>query len=180
MKAGRMKAESRRGLFGAPAFTSFFCFPFCFIPSRQAQGRLFILHHSSLDSPMLLRQTLNYRRRAGVAKPRKALQTLVLVSANYDETVPVLSLIFDRAIDASAFVAAQVVVIDGSTNNAVYRGVGPATVEGPTRIDVALEFVEAAALAPVTLTASAFTGLTAVDDGGTWAGVTDVGLPFDA
>jgi hypothetical protein len=32
---------------------------------------------------------------------------------------------------------------------------------------------------PVTLSATALTGLRAVDDGGTWAGVSDVGLPYD-
>jgi hypothetical protein len=120
-------------------------------------------------------------KRKGRGRPAEATppQTLVLVSANYDETVPVLTLIFDRAIDASGFVAGQVIVNDGSFLNGVYGGVGPATVEGPTRISVALEFLAAAPLAPVTLTATALTGVTAVDDGGTWAGVSELGLPFD-
>ena len=105
--------------------------------------------------------------------------TLTLVSANYDDTVPLLSLVFDRAIDASAFVAAQVIVSDGSINMSLYGGVGPAIVEAPERISVALERLGATPLAPTTLTASAITGITAVDDGGSWAGVSDVGLPFD-
>jgi hypothetical protein len=92
---------------------------------------------------------------------------------------PGLTLVFDRAINASAFVASQVVVSDGSINNAVYAGVVPATVEGPTRISVALAFLAAAPSAPVTLTATALTGLVAADDGGTWAGVSELGLPFD-
>jgi hypothetical protein len=44
---------------------------------------------------------------------------------------------------------------------------------------VALEFLASAPLAPVTLTATALTGIVAVDDGGTWAGVSELGLPFD-
>jgi hypothetical protein len=103
----------------------------------------------------------------------------VLISASYDENVPMLTLTFDRAIDASAFVAAQVVVNDGSFDNGVYGGVGPAIVDSPTTIGVALEFLASTPPAPVTLNATALTGLRAVDDGGTWAGVSDVGLPFD-
>jgi hypothetical protein len=128
---------------------------------------------------MLTPATPQFRRHRLRKPPAAPPQTLVLVSANYDETVPVLTLIFDRAIDASAFVAAQIVVSDGSFNSARYAGVGPATVEGPTRISVALEFLASAPPAPVTLTATALTGLTAVDDGGTWAGVSELGLPFD-
>jgi hypothetical protein len=127
------------------------------------------------------RRPFRHRARGGADQtaPPAPPQTLVLVSANYDENVPVLTLIFDRAIDASAFVASQVIVNDGSLNNGVYGGVGPAMVEGPSRISVALEFLGAAPPAPVTLTATALTGLTAVDDGGTWAGVSELGLPFD-
>jgi hypothetical protein len=118
-------------------------------------------------------------RRPRTPTPSAPPATLVLVSANYDETVPVLTLIFDRAIDASRFVAGQVIVNDGSLNMGVYGGVGPATVDARTRISVALTRLADAPLAPATLTATALTGLTAVDDGGTWAGVSDVGLPFD-
>ncbi len=106
-------------------------------------------------------------------------QTLVLVSASYDENVPVLFLTFDRPVDVSAFVPGQVIVNDGTINSGVYGGVGPASVLSPTQISVALEFLASAPLAPVTMTASALTGITAVDDGGTWAGVNDLGLPFD-
>ena len=118
-------------------------------------------------------------RRVRKTTPPAPAQTLVLVSANYDETVPILSLVFDRAIDASGFVASQVIVTDGSFNMSVYGGVGPAIVEAPSRISVALQFLATAPLAPTTLSATASTGLVAVDDGGTWAGVSDVGLPFD-
>jgi hypothetical protein len=59
-------------------------------------------------------------RRVRKTTPPAPAATLVLVSANYDETVPLLSLVFDRAIDASLFVAAQVIVSDGSFNMSVY------------------------------------------------------------
>jgi hypothetical protein len=135
---------------------------------------------------MLLRQTLNYRPRAGVAKLRKGpppappLQTLVLVEAIYDEGSLTLFLTFDRAVDASAFVAGQVTVIDGVFNATKFGGVGAATILSPTQIGVALEWVDDAEPGVITLSASALTGIVAVDDGGTWAGVSDVGLPYDA
>lgn len=128
-----------------------------------------------LSNPPPLHKTRGHSGRAK-APP----QTLVLVSANYDETVPVLSLLFDRAIDASAFVASQVIVNDGSSNMGLYTGVGPAMVDGPTRINVALVRLGSLPLAPTTLDATALTGIVAVDDRGTWAGITGVGLPYDA
>jgi hypothetical protein len=118
-------------------------------------------------------------RRPRTQTPPAPSQTLVLVSASYDESVPALFLTFDRAIDASAFVAAQVIVNDGSIAPGIWGGVGPAGILGPTQIAISLERLGDAPLAPVTLTATALTGLVAVDDGGTWAGVSDVGLPFD-
>ena len=107
------------------------------------------------------------------------LQTLVLVSASYDEIGLTLFLTFDRAVDASGLVAAQLTVDDGSINSSIYGGVGAATVISPTQISIALVRLGDAPLAPVTLTATALTGIVAVDDGGSWAGVTDLGLPYD-
>jgi hypothetical protein len=92
----------------------------------------------------------------------------------------VLTLVFDRAIDASGIAASQVSVNDGSFNMSRYRGTGEATVDGPTRISVALERLGDAPLAPTTLSATAQTMLRAVDgDRGTWAGVSELGLPYD-
>jgi hypothetical protein len=125
-------------------------------------------------------------KRKSLGRPTDAManrpappQTLVLVSASYDENEPVLFLTFDRAVDASAFVAGQVIVNDGSFDSGVYGGVGPAGILSPTQISVVLELLSGTPPGPVTMTATALTGLAAVDDGGTWAGVSDVGLPFD-
>jgi hypothetical protein len=88
-------------------------------------------------------------------------------------------LTFDRAVNASGFVASAVIVNDGSIAPGIWGGVGPAGILGPTQIAVSLERLGDAPFGPVTLSATASTGLVAVDDGGTWAGVTDVGLPYD-
>jgi hypothetical protein len=76
-------------------------------------------------------------------------------------------------------VASAVIVNDGSIAPGICGGVGPAGILGPTQIAVSLERVGDAPFGPVTLTASALTGLVAADDGGTWAGVNDLGLPYD-
>ena len=120
------------------------------------------------------------RRRAPRRKPVQAPPaTLVLVSAYYDESEAILTLAFDRAVDASGLAAAQITVYDGSFNSHTYAGSGAATIVSPTTIQITLTITGPASVAPVTLTASAITGITAVDDGGTWAGVTELGLPFD-
>ena len=118
------------------------------------------------------------RRKAGPALEAPA-QTLVLVSAVYDEVELVLFLTFDRAVDPSLFAAAQVSVNDGSFNFNRYGGVGAAGVISPMQISVALQLLASAPVGPATLSATALTGITAVDDGGTWAGVSGLGLPFD-
>jgi hypothetical protein len=129
---------------------------------------------------MLLFPAANFRKpRAKPTPPPAPPQTLVLVSASYDESVPAVFLTFDRAVDAAAFVAAQVIVNDGSIAPGIWGGVGPAGILAPTQIAVSLERLGDAPVGPVMLSATASTGLTAVDDGGTWAGVSGVGLPFD-
>jgi hypothetical protein len=118
-------------------------------------------------------------RKTSPPLPSAPPQTLVLVSASYDEGSLTLFLTFDRAVDASGLVAAQVNVVDGTFNATRFGGVGAATVISPTQISVGLEWVDDAPLGPVLLDATALTGIVAVDDGGTWAGVSDVGLPYD-
>jgi hypothetical protein len=125
-------------------------------------------------------------KRKSVGRPTDAMaarpappQTLVLVSASYDDTIPMVFLTFDRAVDASALVVSAVTVKDGSIAPGLYGGDGPPGIESPTVISIVLARLGDTPAGPVTLSATALTGLVAVDDGGTWAGVSDVGLPFD-
>jgi hypothetical protein len=125
--------------------------------------------------PFIPRKPIKYKPRVRPVP----LETLNLVSAAYDESVPVLTLVFDRAIDASGFASSQVSVNDGSFNMGLYGGTGEAIIVSPTTIQVALVRLSDAPAAPVTLSATVLTLLRAVDDGGTWAGVAGVGLPYD-
>src|SRR5258706_281902 len=107
-------------------------------------------------------------------------RTLTLVSAWYDQDAGTVTLAFERAIDAAAFVGTAVALADGVFSGGTFEGAaGPPAVLNPTTIVVSLEEVGPAPLPSVTVSASASTGIVAVDDGGTWAGVSQLGLPFD-
>ncbi len=54
----------------------------------------------------------------------------------------------------------------------------PPAILNPTTIIVSLEETGPAPLPSVTLSATALTRIVAVDDGGTWAGVSGLALPF--
>jgi hypothetical protein len=134
---------------------------------------------NSLPQPFkTARRRVHRKRRSSVMTPAP-LQTLVLVSASYDENVPMVFLTFDRPVNALAMAVGAVTVNDGSINSGIYGGVGAPGVESPTVISVVLEYLADAPVGPVTLSATALSGIVAVDDGGTWAGVSELGLPFD-
>ena len=117
------------------------------------------------------------RRKAGgaVQAPPAAL---TLVSATYDIETESVILSFDRAVDAAAYDPAAITVQDGEFAAGLFVGSGPATVVNPTTIQVFLEQIGSPTVSDVELWATAGTGIVAVDDGGTWAGVTAVVLPF--
>ena len=103
---------------------------------------------------------------------------LTLVSATYDTDDFSVVLTFDRAVDASALVASAITLDDGVYAAGSFVGSGPATVVNPTTIKVFLEEIGGPSVPDVELSATAATGIVAVDDGGTWPGVTGLVLPF--
>ena len=119
------------------------------------------------------------RRRYRATATQIPLAALVLVSAVLGEEDPaLLTLAFDRAVDLSAFDGSQVIVNDGALVGKVYAATGPVTMLSPTTVAIVLVDVSEDYEPGVTLTASAATGIVAVDDGGAWDGVTDLALPF--
>ena len=100
----------------------------------------------------------------------------MLVAATYQAGVSV-TLTFNQAIDLSAFNGEAVVVEDGP-GYVTYIGSGGVTPIGSTGVRLGLVAFEEGAGSVVTLNAPATTGLTAVNGGGTWAGVMNVLLPF--
>ena len=103
---------------------------------------------------------------------------LTLVSATYDIETESVILSFDRAVDVADFDPAAITVQDGEFAAGLFVGSGPAEVVNPTTIQVFLEQIGSPTVNDVELSATAASGIVAVDDGGTWAGVTALVLPF--
>ncbi len=106
----------------------------------------------------------------------QSVAALVLVAAEFDET-PRVVLTFDRPIDIAGIVPGAIVVKQAALG-AIYNGVGPATLATPTTVVIVLEFTDEYFGPTDTLMASAGNGIVAVDNGGTWAGATELELPF--
>ena len=103
----------------------------------------------------------------------------MLVSATYvPGGPPMLVLTFDRAIDLSAFDGSAVTVRDGEGSGWLWQATLGWEMLDPTSVQFALDFVEEASGPGVILNATSASGIVAVDDGGTWGGVTAVELPF--
>jgi hypothetical protein len=84
---------------------------------------------------------------------------------------------FDRAIDVAALDASQVTVDDEPGAGWAYAGTGVSSLPDPQSVIVALA-ITVPASGDTRLNATGATGIVAADDGGTWAGVVDLGLPY--
>ena len=102
---------------------------------------------------------------------------LTLISANY-VTGASFTLVFDRPIDISAIDGTAIFVDDGQTTHQRFNGTGGAVLVAPTAVRFTPYRVTSATGTGTTLTATASTGIVAVNDGGTWAGATALALPF--
>src|SRR4051812_46698183 len=103
---------------------------------------------------------------------------LTLVSATYVAGMSI-ELTFDRAIDIDALVGSQITVDDSAPLNIRFVATGAASLAGPAAVLIELEEGESwFGGSGIHLNASAATGIVAADDGGAWAGVTNLALPF--
>ena len=132
---------------------------------------------------MLIIPPTKFRKHGGRTKPQRATQTpptreLILEAAAFDNDTVTVTLTFDRAIDiAGIVVGGDIIVNDAAVTGNLYEAYG-ATLAAPNSVSVNLQVVGEPTGALTTLTASAATGIVAVDDGGTWAGTTNTELPF--
>ena len=106
-----------------------------------------------------------------------AAPPLVLVAANYDTTVLELFLTFDRAIDITSIDVGAFIVHDGEDGNVV-AGFGTPDIGTPNQVLVYMAWVGDYGGPDLRMTAGAGNGIVAADDGGVWAGVTDMVMPF--
>jgi hypothetical protein len=133
---------------------------------------------------MLTIPPTKFVKRRGRIKPRATTPTppppaeLVLVAAGFDGDELTLTLTFDRAVDIAGIVAgADLLVDDGATLGKLYEAVS-ATLLAADTVRVTMTLAGDSVGDTLTLTATAGTGIVAADDGGTWAGATNLGLPF--
>jgi len=103
---------------------------------------------------------------------------LVLVAAAFNADEFYLTLTFDRAIDIAGIDVGQFHVFDGVFNFRSYVGDGTATLQGPAIVRVNVTELGATGAGVVAMSAGAENGIVASDDGGTWAGVENLTLPF--
>jgi hypothetical protein len=117
------------------------------------------------------------RRRPPRRSAPAAPAALTLVAAAFGKTRVWARLTFDRAVDVSAFDPSSV-WLGHQPNETRYDAAGPATLFTPQTVQVPLVAGARWFGAGTRLTAGAATGIVAADDGGTWAGVLGLALPF--
>ena len=121
---------------------------------------------------------LKFRKRPAKPKPRKAPPALVLTQASYSPSPMILILHFDREIDVSEIDGSQFFVNDGDFQLARFDASGGVIAHSGAVVQLQLVLLEPFEAGAVRLTATASNGIVAVNDGGTWAGVESLGLPF--
>src|SRR5688500_16238033 len=113
------------------------------------------------------------RTEAAATSPPPPVLPLVRVAAVYSDAPRFVRLTIGRAIDIAGLDGSQVIVDDGNWG-VRYVATGAATMFDPQTVDIELEELDVFAGADVHLTATAASGIVAVDDGGTWAGVVNL------
>jgi hypothetical protein len=103
---------------------------------------------------------------------------LTLVAALIYPVGPRIRLQFDRAIDVGGRDGSQIIVDAGDITSLVYVATGSATLLDPATVEIELVETGPTEGVQMLLTASATNRIVATDDGGTWAGCTDLVLPF--
>jgi hypothetical protein len=117
------------------------------------------------------------RRRPAPLAP--APVALTLIEAIYQQSAWV-RLTFDRAVKITSVNPAVVHINDNIYTDQAFVGTGLAALITPQTVQINLAVSGSALGSGIALTASAASGIAAVDDGGTWAGVTAFALPFPA
>ncbi len=115
-----------------------------------------------------------YRR-----KPRLSVSppvALTLVSAEFDQSGSV-TLTFDRPIDIASLNGSAITVDDGAISGTLWQGLS-GMLTGPATVQIELEPYDPSGSADTLLNAGADSGIVAAGGGGTWAGATNLLLPF--
>jgi hypothetical protein len=115
------------------------------------------------------------RLKATAANPPPT--ALTLVEASFDTVDGVyLRLTFDRAIDASGL-NGSAIQLGVNEFGYLYDATGPFEMYAPETINILMVQIGGYEGDDI-LNATSASGIVAVDDGGAWAGVTDITLPY--
>lgn len=124
---------------------------------------------------MLLKAAVKFPQKRAQARRRPPIAApvpLTLVSAAYADA-DFVELTFDRPVDASRLASGQIIVDDGVIAGSRFLANGPVTMINPTTVQIGLTPDVPSTSAAITLDATAFTGIVAVNDTGIWPGVSD-------
>lgn len=124
---------------------------------------------------MLVIPPPKFRQRRGRVKQQQA--PVVLTGATYNSSGMFIMLQFDRAINTAALNGAQIRV-DDQPQGHWYLATGGLLVLSPSSIRLFLVGGGTTSGPADLLSASAGNGIVAVNDGGLWAGVTNLAMPF--
>src|SRR5689334_6449040 len=123
--------------------------------------------------PTQFRKRHKPAKRKAAPAPAPPPVALTLVAASYDRGALMLTLQFDRAINIALLIGTAIVVNDGFGPQISLDATGAASLLDPATLQVQMIFVGPYTPINVTLDAIAPNGIVAVDDGGTWDGVTN-------
>lgn len=119
------------------------------------------------------------RRDARRTAPPAPVVGPILTSATLDLDVPAVVLGFDRAIDMTAFVPFEIVVLDSITGQE-WGATIDSTMLDPQTVRITLIVNGEYGGPGVKLTATDGAGIVATDDSEPWAGVANLSLPYSA
>jgi hypothetical protein len=117
------------------------------------------------------------RKRRQIVQSPPGPAALNLTEADADTDKGTVTLTFDRDVDVSAM-DVTAIRVGSSDTGSLYQGDGPPTVFGGQIVIVNLIVIDTFSGSDVELSADADNGIVAVDDGGTWAGCSELALPF--
>jgi hypothetical protein len=144
---------------------------------NSIQHSSFTIQHSfpPLGIHMIIIPPIPSRRR-NKAGSTAAPAALTLVAATYS-TGAWVRLTFDRHVNIAGLLVAAITVNDDDSDE-FWIGSGTATLFAPQTVQVPLVILHSSSGPGTELTATNATGIVAGDDGGTWAGVANLSLPF--
>jgi hypothetical protein len=110
--------------------------------------------------------------------PKTGPAAVVLQAASYAPGLAIVTLTFDRPVVLGSVITSSIVVNDPVTQNEQFMGSGPAVAYGANGIQVALIFSGSTSGSQVRMSVGNTNGIAAVNDGGKFAGVSELVLPF--